>query len=46
MIDRLNTTADLIGATRRILVRRVARNIETQELLVASFPVWLTKLVE
>lgn len=46
MIDRLNATADLIGASRRILVCRIARRIETEKLLVASLPVWLKKLVE
>jgi hypothetical protein len=46
MIDRLNTTADLIDASRRILVCRIARRIETEELLVTSLPVWLKKLVE
>jgi predicted AAA+ superfamily ATPase len=46
MIDRLNTTADLIDASRRVLVCRIARRIETEKLLVASLPVWLKKLVE
>lgn len=44
MIDRLNRTADLIGASRRILVCRIARRIETSTLLVASLPVWLKTL--
>jgi predicted AAA+ superfamily ATPase len=44
MIDRLNKTADLIDATRRVLVCRVARKIETERLLVTSLPVWLKKL--
>jgi predicted AAA+ superfamily ATPase len=46
MIDRLNKTADLIGATRRVLVCRIARKIETEQLLVASLPVWLRALVQ
>lgn len=46
MIDRLNGTADLIDASRRILVCRIARRIETDQLLVASLPVWLKMLVE
>jgi predicted AAA+ superfamily ATPase len=46
MIDRLNATADLIGASRCVLVCRIARRIETEKLLVASLPVWLKKLVE
>jgi len=44
MIDRLNATADLIEASRRILVCRIARRIETENLLVASLPVWLKNL--
>jgi hypothetical protein len=46
MVDRLNATADLIDASRRVLVCRIARRIETEKLLVASLPVWLKKLVE
>ncbi len=46
MIDRLNATADLIDASRRVLVCRIARRIETEKLLVASLPVWLKKLVD
>ena len=45
MIERLNRTADLIAASRRVLVCRVARRIETEKLLVASLPVWLKTLV-
>lgn len=45
MIARLNRTADLIGASRRVLVCRIARRIESQKLLVASLPVWLKTLV-
>ena len=45
MVDRLNQTADMIDATRRVLVCRVARKIETEQLLVASLPVWLKTLV-
>ena len=44
MVDRLNRTADMIDATRRVLVCRVARKIETERLLVASLPVWLKTL--
>jgi len=44
MIDRLNQTADMINATRRVLVCRIARKIETERLLVASLPVWLRAL--
>jgi predicted AAA+ superfamily ATPase len=46
MIDRLNATADLIDASRRILVCRIARKIKNDKLLVASLPVWLKKLVD
>jgi hypothetical protein len=44
MVERLNRTADLIGASRRVLVCRIARRIETEKLLVASLPVWLRSL--
>jgi predicted AAA+ superfamily ATPase len=44
MVDRLNQTADMIDAPRRVLVCRVARKIETEQLLVASLPVWLKTL--
>ena len=46
MVDRLNATADLIDASRRVLVCRIARRIETEKVLVASLPVWLKKLVD
>ena len=39
MVDRLNATADLIDASRRVLVCRIARRIETEKVLVASLPV-------
>lgn len=44
MIDRLNQTADMIDATRRVLICRIARKIETERLLVASLSVWLKAL--
>jgi len=43
-IDRLNQTADMIEATQRVLVCRVARKIETERLLVAGLPEWLKTL--
>lgn len=46
MIDRLNKTADLIGAERRVLVCRVARPIENDTLLVADPKVWLKNLAD
>jgi len=45
MLDRLNRTADLVEASRRILVCRIAQRIETDTLLVASLPVWLKNLI-
>ncbi len=41
MIDRLNRTADLIDASRRVLVCRIARRIETDRLLAVGLPAWL-----
>lgn len=45
MIGRLNHAADLIGATRRVLVCRITRPIETDKLLVVKPSKWLTELV-
>jgi predicted AAA+ superfamily ATPase len=44
MIDRLQKSADLIRATRRFLVCRIARRIQTDSLLVAGPSVWLREL--
>ncbi|MCE5325914.1 MAG: ATP-binding protein [Planctomycetaceae bacterium] len=46
MIARLNKTADMIAAERRILVCRTAQSIETDNLLVANPAAWLKKVVE
>jgi predicted AAA+ superfamily ATPase len=46
MIARLNKVADMIDASRRILVCRAARPIENDTLLVANPSTWLKKLVE
>ncbi|MCY2929603.1 MAG: ATP-binding protein [Planctomycetota bacterium] len=46
MIARLNKVADLIGASRRILLCRIARPIETDTLLVANLATWLKQLLE
>ena len=46
MIDRLNKTADMIGATRRVLICRTAQPIDTAALLVADLPAWLKKIGE
>ena len=43
-LDRLNATADLIDATRRILVCRISRKIETDRLLVTHLSGWLKQL--
>ena len=45
-IDRLHKTADLIGASRRILVCRIARKIENQRLLVTNPSEWLKRLMK
>ena len=45
-IDRLNKTADMIDATRRILVCRIARKIENSGLLVANLAQWLATLAQ
>lgn len=44
MIERLNTTADMIGAHRRILVCRIARKIENPRLLVTHLSGWLKEI--
>jgi hypothetical protein len=46
MIARLNKVADMIDASRRILVCRAALPIENDTLLVANPATWLKKLVE
>jgi hypothetical protein len=43
-LDRLNATADLIDAKRRILVCRISRKIETDRLLVTHLSGWLRGL--
>ena len=42
--DRLNATADLIDAKRRVLVCRISRKIETDRLLVTHLYGWLRQL--
>jgi hypothetical protein len=44
MIERLNKTADMVGATRRILVCRVKRKIQNERLLVIDPNGWLQDL--
>lgn len=44
MIDRLQKTADLIGAARRVLVCRIARPIENESLWVTNAADWLKKI--
>lgn len=41
MIHRLHKTADMIGAKKRILICRIAKNIETDKLLVTNPTDWL-----
>ena len=41
MLDRLNKTADLINATRSVLVCRIGRKIESDSLLEVNLPGWL-----
>ena len=43
-LDRLNATADLIDAKRRVLVCRISRKIETEKLLVTHLSGWLRQL--
>jgi hypothetical protein len=45
MIDRLNKTADMIDADRRILICRIARKIENDQLLVINPAGWLKRLM-
>jgi len=44
MIARLDKTADLIQANRRILVCRIARKIQSESLLVTNLSGWLRGL--
>jgi hypothetical protein len=43
-IARLQKTADLIEADRRVLVCRIARRIESESLLVVNVSGWLRAL--
>jgi uncharacterized protein len=45
MINRLNKTADMIDADRRILVCRIARKIENERLLVINPTGWIKQLI-
>jgi predicted AAA+ superfamily ATPase len=44
-LDRLNKTADMIQARRRVLVCRIARRIENPSLLVCGLGDWLARLI-
>ena len=44
MIARLRKTAAMIGASRSVLVCRVARKIESDDLLVINPSGWLKRL--
>jgi len=46
VIDRLNKTADMIDADKRILVCRIARKIENPQLLVTNLSGWLRRIAE
>lgn len=46
MVAALNKAADMIGATRRVLICRTATASENDALLVASPDVWFRKLLE
>ena len=45
-IDRLNKTADMIDAERRILICRIAKPFGNEKLLVTDLPGWLKTLSE
>jgi hypothetical protein len=45
-IDRLNKTADMIKAQRRVLVCRIARKIENKTLLVTNPEEWLKQVTK
>ena len=44
-LSRLHKTADLIDATRRVLVCRIQRKIENPTLLVTDLAGWLKRLL-
>jgi len=45
MLNRLNKSADLVDATRRVLVCRIGRKIENDSLLVVNLSGWLKRIV-
>lgn len=45
-IDQLHRTADMIDADRRVLLCRIARKIETDQLLVISPSDWIRELTK
>jgi len=46
MISRLNKAGDMIDATRRILICRIARKIENDTLLVTNLAGWLKIILQ
>jgi hypothetical protein len=46
MVDRLHRAADIVGASRRVLLCRIGRTIENERLLVVRPAVWLKRLFE
>jgi len=45
MIDKLNKTADLIDADRRVLICRIAKPFKNDKLLVTNPTAWLEELI-
>ena len=46
MVSRLHKTADMVDATRRILICRIQRSIENPTLLVTDLASWLKRLLD
>jgi len=45
VVDRLHKTADMIDASRRVLVCRTARPIDNKRLLVTNLSAWLAEVM-
>ena len=46
MINRLHKTADMIDATKRVLVCRTANPIDSERLLITNLSGWLEKVMQ
>ena len=46
MVARPHKTADMVDASRRILICRIQRSIENPTLLVTDLAGWLTRLLD